>query len=369
MPVRMFAAMARLLANVIERVGDGDASSAGRWRLNAGSPMLLDVKALRADGPVRVILDIASARFSAQRIAALYGHDDQIVVGYWDRASNTDGIDADFHPIEPANEIEAAAMPEVVRVRAQVRTGVPIQASIGAEPGDGGQYEFTAPGRVDLNGRAYQIADDGIPTYILRGGVITESSIVTFGADDATGRLAAKQAQINKDSTMSIDALKAALSKHPEKRHAMCARLIADGKNATEIDAAVRAADDADRDTEFSALKARCEELEKENADLKSKVKADDYNQGDKDKKAQQDAMTQVLQAGKGSATGVAFTGAADKTGDKAPSDLIDAMERLVADGSKLRGSELRAAARAKWPDIQAMSPDRIAATRKRMLA
>ena len=170
----------------------------------------------------------------------------------------------------------------------------------------------------------------------------------------------------------SFDKLNAAaLAKHPKKHHALCAAMVAEGKTGDEINDAVRAEDDKEKDCELSTLRARCEELEKENADLKTKLQADDYNQGEKDAAEQRDAMKQVIQAGKGSDKGVSFTaGNGDGKGAAAdPADLIDAMERLAAEGDKSTGFTLRAKARAKWPNIPDVSPDRIAAARKRFAA
>lgn len=343
-----------LLANA-ERTGDGPENSAGRWRLNAGSEMILKVGDLNGGEPVRAVLDVASAKFAARRIVALSEHEGRQVIGYWEKPEfigPTGSVEGDLHMVRPTTEMEAKVLAEAVRVNALIKANVPIQTSIGAEAGPDGRFELVPDGEtVELNGRTY-VGGGDTPLYILRGGLITEASVVTFGADAETGRLAAaKNPTIpsTKETPMS-DKLKALLGKYPEKHHGLVARCVAEGNDETIIATKVAAADERDeKDKQIEALKASLASAESTIVDLKSKVKADDYNQGDKDKSAQQDATQKLQQM---AATKQPAHGEGDTT-KTVPTTLTAAMQAAVAAGRKERGFELRAALLRENPNLQ----------------
>jgi hypothetical protein len=357
----------RLLAESAEKIGAGSAGSAGRWRLNAGSVMLVQIPELAAqdDGLVAVILDLESATARTPRIVALAGHNSEQVIGYWDAITfSPAGMEADLHLVEPGNDAEREVLSEAVRVGALLRAQVPIQASVGAVPGAGGRWEPVAAGAtVTVNGRSYTAPSD-TPCFILRGGECYESSVVTFGADSRTGRLAARRHTPIPipEKTMPAN-LKALLAKHPT-RHALVANLVAEDKTDAEVDEAVKAADLDELKKRCEALSAENEALKKENGEIKAKLQADDYNQGKTEKNQEQEAAAKI--AASGSATGVRFSGESkSKTAAGEPADLVEGMERLQAEKPALKGFALRAAAKAKWPSLPNCSADRQAALAK----
>ena len=257
----------QLLAD-IEQVGDASDKRDGRWRLNAGSEMVVTVPTLNCDAdgnpqPVRIVLDVAGAKFAGSSIVALDNHDKKgegikAVVGRWDNASFTGAVEADLHVTDAKTEAEALALAEAVRLKAHIRNKVPIQASVGAEPGPGGSWELVPQGtEIELNGRKYSgsIGFGDLPLYVLRGGLITESSVVVFGADSETGRVAATRSPVTETSTMSAS-LKAVLAKYDQKHHGLIARRVAEGDDEAKIHQAVQAAEMDERDGIIAGLRA-----------------------------------------------------------------------------------------------------------------
>jgi hypothetical protein len=342
-----------LLANA-EKAGDGPENSSGRWRLNAGSEMYLNVGSLNDGKTVRVVLDVGSARFAAKRIVALSEHEGRHVIGYWDNpgfVGASGSVEGDLHMVRPSSQEEAAVLAEAVRLNALIKANVPIQTSIGAEAGPDGTFELVPAGKsVEINGRKYDGGGD-TPLYILRGGLITEASVVTFGADAETGRLAAKKpespTQSTKETPMS-DKLKALLGKYAEKHHGLVARCVAEGADETVIATKVHAAESDEKDKQIESLKASLTLAENTINDLKSKVKADDYNQGDKDKTAQQDATQKLQQmaASKQPEHG-------EKKVEPTETTVSGAIKAAIAAGAKERGFELRAKVLAANPNLQ----------------
>jgi hypothetical protein len=260
--------------------------------------------------------------------------------------------------------MEASALPDAVRVNAIIRSGVPIQVSVGAEAGENGSWDLVE-GKIKLNGREYD-GDGDMPLYVLRGGMIYESSIVTFGADDQTGRLAAKQNQlpVSEKSTMSIS-LKATLGKFAEKHHGLVARCVAETDDKTDeksllldISTKIHAAELVEKDALIKAL-------QDENADMKAKlakvdqqgIKADDYGVGGPEKKEEKESAEKVNQVKGSSTRGIKF-GASEggengKDDGSKPATLSEAMHQMTLKGSKLSGFALRKAARAQFPDAK----------------
>lgn len=345
-----------------ERIGDGSEQATGRWRLNSGSEMLLNVPGL-SDEPIRAVIDLASATFLTPRIVALDDHEGRRVVGYWDKGEITGkGIEADLHLMQPKDEVEANVLAEAVRVAAIARSGVPIQVSVGAEPGPSGTWEHIAPGlSVELNGRTYQGGDDGL--YVLRGAQIYEASIVTFGADSVTGRIAARHnPPVLREAPMS-DTLKKLLGKHPEKRHGLVARLVAEGNDEATIDTKVKAADDAEKDAEreaeMAALKAERDDLKTKCAEMEEKLKQREgaYEQPTSGSTAVAGKAKTgtAAEAARGSTKGVQFGGTdGAEASDKAkPKTVSQAMALEIEAGNTLRGFKLREAVIRKYQNLE----------------
>jgi len=346
--------MKPLLANA-ERTGDGPANSAGRWRLNAGSEMILKVGTLNKGDPIRVVLDVVNAKFAAKRIVALSEHEGCHVIGFWENPSfSADGsTDADLHVVRPTSQEESAVLAEAVRLNALIKANVPIQTSIGAEAGPNGKFELVPDGEtIKINGQEYTGGGD-LPLYILRGGLITEASVVTFGADAETGRLAAMKSTIlsTKETPMS-DKLKALLGKFAEKHHGLVARCVAENLDEAAITTKIQASEMEAKDKELADLKAKLAETEAKCAKFEaeaSKVKADDYNQGDKDKKAQQDASEKLQQM----AASKALENEGQKKTETTETTVSGAIKAAIAAGAKERGFALRAKVLAENPNLQ----------------
>lgn len=169
-------------------------STDGLWRLYDGGPLPVMVPGLAGDAPVIVYCDIATATW-AQRTPALHDHDDRQPVGWWQlAASDGRAIDAGLTLLRMERDgIISEHHWQAEVLRALVADGMPLECSIGAEPGAGGAYELLTEPAV-INGRSVDPAAHQSPVYVLRGAVIREASIVTLGAAQHTGRLAARLA-------------------------------------------------------------------------------------------------------------------------------------------------------------------------------
>jgi len=236
--------------------------------------MVLTVPSL-GKRPVRVVIDLATAKFSGDKVVALYGHEEEKVVGFWNRGNiSSIGIEADFHVIEPVNSMEANVLPEAVIVKAIARSGVPIQSSVGAAPGKEGFYDLIgADSKVQCNGREYNGAGD-MSLYVLRAADIFEGSFVTFGADSETGRVAAhRHTPVKKKEIPMSDKLKALLGKYPEKYHGLVARCVAEEHDEATITNKIHASELADVNKEVETLRASNIILQAELATEQEKVK------------------------------------------------------------------------------------------------
>lgn len=376
----------RLLADTT-RVGEATANRDGRWRLNAGNEMIVSVPSLNDGEPIRLVLDIASSKFAAAKVVALDNHDKdgkgiQSVVGFWDGATNDGFLEADLHVTTATTEAEGAALQEAVRLKAHIRNGVPIQASVGAEAGPGGKWELVPEGsRITVNGREYQGAagSEDSPLYILRGGLITESSVVVFGADSETGRVAA--AKITSPVVeAAMSTLKAILGKYPEKHHGLVARLVAAETDEATITTKVHAAEMEDKDAIIARLNAALEAAKKagspddqddEDDDEGMEAGADPVSSTQRNSGRSELEPAGSLTAGKrkgkfhrGSRDGIRFqeregrddqprTEAAKLEAARAKvSTVFEGMQFLKAQGSKLDGFKLREAARREFPKL-----------------
>ena len=355
------------------RIGDGDPKSRGRFRLNSGSEMTMLIPGLDAESPIRVVVDLESARFAEQRIVALYDHDPNKVVGFWERGAIASlGADADLHLIETTDPAQRELFPEAARIEGMLKANVPVEVSIGADPSSGGDWERVEAGaKLRANGRDYE-GDGDLPLFILRNARIYEASIVTFGADSKTGRVAATRQPPVLRNTQMLDriAMKRLLASHP-KQGALIAGLAADDKPEAEIDTACRAAAMTEKDDEIAALKAANEKLCTEMSALKA-AKDDEEDEDEDDAKAgkvhaakvreltemhasmvkEQTKVAEalkVLQAAKGSSVGIRFKSEGD---DSKPTTLVEAMEKEHAANPTLKGEKLRNHCVAKYGDL-----------------
>ena len=373
---------AKLVAEIATLV-DGTLSETrqGRWRLNAGSEMVVTVPGLNKDEPIRLVVELSTVKPKSHKVVALSDHASEQVIGYWDKFECLEsGVEADLHVIAPQGPHEAAVLAEAVKVGAYARTGTPVQVSIGAEAGPNGKWQRVKAGEtVKVNGRDYT-GDDETPLFILRNGQIYESSIVTFGADSETGRVAAKKPTSQPETTMS-DKLKVLLKKYPEKHHGLVARCVAEDIDEADITTKVHAADMDDKDKELKAAKDRICQLEDELKQAKASEGHEDGGAGEKrngaQAKADDDQMEaegddyaqkgnvsqereserKLVMAGKSSKKAVKFGGTdgAEENGKRvaAVSTLTQAMKLTASKHPELKGFALRRKARADFPNAE----------------
>ena len=242
---------------------------AGKWRLNAGSRMMMCIDGVNVDEsgmpcPVEIILDLDSLDIP-ERAPALADHDDTRVIGVWSDLQVVDGsLTGDLTLVAPVDDREAAALQDAVRAAALIRAGVPWQASVGVSA----DYEEVTDQPTMVNGQpiTFTASDDSLPLYIARNGQLFEASVVLRGADSQTGQIAAKAAARAaakiKEPIMSDvkPSLKELLAKHSGHK-ALVAELFADDKSANEIDKAVHDAELAHAKDESASLKKELEEL------------------------------------------------------------------------------------------------------------
>jgi hypothetical protein len=327
----MFDRIMPLASQSATRIGDGGAGSAGRWRLNSGSEMILAIPGINSDMPCRVVIDTQTAQASNKRIIALVEHDKDRPIGYWSDFSFSAGcIEADLYLVEPKGESEQDALEDAVRIGAMARAGVPLQVSVGAEAGESGEWVLSA-GKVSCNDRDYDGDDgSGMPLVILRGAEIYEASIVTFGADDITGKLAARRITLpTKESNMD---LKASLLKFPEKHRGIVATMLIEGADEATIATKLHASEIEERDSKIAAMTA-------EIADLKAKLEA--APKGD----------PKVSAAAAGADAGVKHVEASKANADDAPKTIMAAMKVISASKPDLKGLALRREAIRLYPD------------------
>lgn len=331
-----------LLAESMIAPGTNTSEKQGTWRVNAGSEMVFAVEGLNDGKPCRLVVDLDSVKPKNQKIPAFVNHDPSLVVGYWDGFKrDADGIHFDFHLMKTANEVEAAALPEVAKVAAMIANAVPVQISIGADAGEKGSWE-TISGKVKLNGREYD-GDGELPLVVLRNGEIEESSFVSFGADARTGRIAAvKQPPVHSGAPMS-DTLKVLLGKIPEKHHGLVARCVAEGNDETAIMTKIHAAESDEKDTKMKAM-------EDEIASLKAQLS--DYAQKGNEK--QEKETIEKVAASAGSTKGIKFGGESKGTDTKPEANtMTEAIKLTAAKHPTLKGFALRRQARSDFPTAE----------------
>jgi hypothetical protein len=347
---RQLRAQCQVMAEAIQPAeGAKPKTNGGRWRLNAGSEMQTRVWGVNMRGsgwdeypePIRLVIDLATAQFAKPVIPALSDHitwSSAYTIGNWSNPEVTAaGMTADLRIYEPANEVQATAMAEGVRVKAFMDQGHPWEASIGCEPVNGiDDYQLVRAGQsVQVNGKTFS-GDGDMPLYVLRNSRSHEASVVLFGADSDTGRVAAHRqpSTVSKEPTMTIK-LSAMLAKYPDHK-ALVSELVAvaldlaDDKRPTAeaLDASIGVA------VKDAIAKANLDALTAENVRLKAELESKGGNKGEPP------AGGKVIAKKTGSAEKPpAFTGG-DDAGD-APESLFAGMKQLAAGGCELRGFKL----------------------------
>lgn len=282
----------RLAAEAVAKVGDTPAKNDGRWRLNAGSVMLTYVWGVNMgrDGypqPIRLVIDLASFQFDAAVVPALYAHSSYALVGNWKNCTvEADGVYGDLTLYKPANDIEAECMADAVRVAALLRQDHPWQCSLGCAPANGLDDYEPCDDDTEINGTTHA-ADDGsgYPLYVLRNGRGFEASIVLFGADSNTGRVAASltdplshlsalraQGTPMPTAAPAQDRLKTLLSAHPQHK-ALVAELFANDPAVTDA-AIVGAVKLAGLEAQVATLTSERDALKTERDALAAKLAA-----------------------------------------------------------------------------------------------
>ncbi len=348
-------------------------SNGGRWKLNAGSMMVTCVWGLNmvmgdwgpTPDPVRLVVDLGSARFDKPTMPALGEHWWDKIIGRWSGGAITDkGVDADLTIYEARTPAEAVVLPEAIRAKALLEQGHPWQASIGAYPEDGldGYEEVESGDSVEVNGVTLAADDSEFPLYVMRKAVITEASICTFGADDETGPMAvsarrrgrlaasASNPSPSKESPAMKYNLRAMLTMFAAHallvaEHVAAAQELPEDKQPTQevlqaqIADAVGKAELAAAKAEIAALKAAAEAKAKE-------------------------TPTKVVKATGRGAPAPSFQGSAGEQEGDAPPTLHQAMTQLNGEKPALKGFKLRAAALQRWPELRKTIPDAMAGAR-----
>ncbi len=281
-PNRPLVAQCRATVTAEAVVGAKPKSSGGRWRINAGNEMQMVVEGVNLQqaswgkypAPIRCVIDLAQAAFDKPVIPAFYAHIESMyaTVGNWSGATITaEGIVADLTAYVPRTQAEEEILGYATAVKALLDQGHPWEASVGAYSADGiDGWELVPPGNtIACNGRSFD-GDGDLPLYILRAARICEGSVVMYGADRDTGRIAAAAAALtSKETPMSqpaaaapaptanaigADRIKTLRAAHPGHDAVVLAGLEA-GKSDAEICTAVK-------DAQIASLTARAEAAE-----------------------------------------------------------------------------------------------------------
>jgi len=262
--------MTRLLAASATRRTDGT------WLTHSGAVVRTFIPGLANDQDIDLVIDLATLTVAAPEIPALSDH--WLPVGKWAAVA--------IAPAEITGKLQLLETPpeshglhpfdEARALRLSLAQDMPWQASIGAKPGPDGGYERITTA-LSINGRTVEPGDR--PMYVLRGGVLTEMSIVLFGADDQTMRVAASQSPLrNLEPTMSEKPIKERLAaltaRFGAPRRERLAVLLAEG--CSDEDTAEKMTDEiaAGKDTELADLKGKLEAVTVENASLKEQLAA-----------------------------------------------------------------------------------------------
>lgn len=352
---------ARILASVAT-LAPGVSGTDGLWLIYTGGVVITSIEELEGDEAIDLVVDLATLKPAGPRIPALVEH--MLAMGSWtdttidpaigitSRLTLLDGTDPTLHGLPM---FDAAR-----QVRAAMAQQFPWQASLGAEPGeDGGIYErITGP--TTVNGR--EIVPGDRPLYVLRNGLLTESSVVLFGADRFTARVAASAARalppktvpepIMADLTLKqrLDSLTTRLGDRHRSKIAVC---LAEGQADDQVVSQVAADDKKDGDAKMAQLQTQLDAANAKCAELQAQLDALSPPADDPEKK--QDPQTDgVVKAGARPLGAAALSGAKGGAGGTSgqPKNLAQAMLGLQTAGSKLTGIALRRAAAAKYPAL-----------------
>lgn len=73
----------KLVAEIAHQIaGTSSQERQGRWRLNAGSEMIVSVNGLNKDKPIRLVVDLATCKPKNEKVVALSDHDSSQIIGY-----------------------------------------------------------------------------------------------------------------------------------------------------------------------------------------------------------------------------------------------------------------------------------------------
>lgn len=344
-------------------------TSGGRWCINGGELMTTRVWGVNMKNgpwgpepePIRLVVDLDSFEFDTPKIRAFDGHWEvkSCILGWWtDPKRTATGLEANLTWFEPKRDEAKQAAMAVALTRDLVEAGDPMEASLGAYPRDGVEgYEAIDAGEtIDVNGGKIT-ADGEMPTFVLRNGRASETSLVMWGASRLTGQLAASRSK-PKDPVMTDPVVPTIACSRIGTLHTKLA-----GANATMLLACLGALAAGKLDAEVDTVVEQAR-LTAENADLKAKLEATKVApvvppapvvpQPD-----QANAVKAAAESGTAPVVRAAGTSTAIDDGET-PATVEAGMAKLAAAGSKLRGFDLKNAALRQWPDLRKTVPNAI---------
>ena len=323
--IRIAAEVRLLVTSPVTSKGDG------LWQIYGGGPVTTMIEGL-SKKVIQLVVDLASLKAAGPTIPALVDH--EIPVGRWE------GITIDATGIQTRLTLLDASKPEshglpmfdaAREVQLALDQKFPWQASLGAIPDadrDGFYEKLTEP--TEINGRTITPGD--MDVFVLRNGLLIENSVVLFGADRRTGKVAASVISTPitpKESTVKerLNALCAQLGAQHRSRIALA---LAEGATDEAVVADVNKGIVADKDTEIATLKASVATLTSEKTALQTQLDA-------------------LKPPGDQSVP----PGDDKKTVAGAPESLCAAMIQLQAANKNLDGIDARRAALKKWPHLE----------------
>jgi hypothetical protein len=256
--------------------------SDGLWSTYTGAAVCTWIDEV-FDGEIDLVIDLATLTPAADEIPALLEHWQPM--GRWSDIAIGADVRARLKLLDSPPETSGLPMFDSAKqVRAAIDQGFPWQASVGVRPGPTGTFErITVP--TVVNG--VELTPGDRPLFVLRGGVLFETSIVLFGADDQTGRVAASAINHRQEpKTMTEKTIKERLDaltvKFGADRRAQIAVLLADGCTDPEAEQEMAKADLAAKDAalakataDLAAANAKLAELQTQLDALKPAEKTD----------------------------------------------------------------------------------------------
>lgn len=366
---RPFTALCAARLAAVEVSGEKKPSG-GRWRLNAGNEVLLRVWGLNMvpggwggeyPEPIRCVVDLSTAQFDGPKVRALVDHWDAMfaVAGWWTDGAVTDqGIDASLEWFSPKSQAAQEATKYVAVARELVEAGDPMEASVGIYPADNAMgpdgWELIAPGAsVTVNGQTYTAGADrkDAPLYVLRNGRVYEASLVLWGADRGTGRLAARRQSpsLPLESRMSLSADRIAKLTEKHKGHEAVVLAALATPDITDEAIGQRVLE-----AEAASLKERLTAAEASNTALQGELAAAKAGAAPAPAKPVAPAPAAAAKLARAEGEAGRLPGSSSGTGEgDQPADIPAAMAALRAEGSKLSGFDLRSAALKRWPGLR----------------